>query len=172
MIKAIIAALAVLLLPVTALAAEGDWVQADNLGMSMVSHDFTANKTVSVADQSTLSEFVGMHYYLSDTVRVGVMFQFSEVLQPEPAYSRFSKFAILPQVGWNFWGPMFMAGIITAAPRTTGTNAPVVGVQYLIGAGFEVAHNVKLTGALEIPWDFSPNQVVGLTPLLGVSIKL
>jgi hypothetical protein len=169
-------AVALLILPSTALAAEGDWVQADNVGTSLVSHDFTSGKTVSIADQTSLSEFVGLHYFLSDTVRVGVMFQFSEVLQPEPTYSRFSKFAILPQVGWNFWSQgitsLFMAGVFTMAPRTAGTNAPSVGIQYLFGAGFEVAKGVKLTAAVEVPWDFSPDQVLGVTPLLGASFKL
>lgn len=162
---------ALLALPASA-AEKGDVVAAGNLGMNMVSHDFTSGTTRTVADQAALSEFVGLHYFISDTVRIGAMLQFSEVLAPEPRYSRFSKFAILPQVGWNFWGPFFMAGIFTLAPRTQGTNSPVVGVQYLIGAGFEVARGVRVNAALEVPWDFSPSQVVGLTPLVGMSFRL
>ncbi len=166
------AVIAFTLLPSTALADKGDIVQSDNLGMSMVSWNLSKGKTTSVADQQALSEFVGAHYYVTDKVRVGMNLQFTEVLNPEPTYSRFSKFALLPQVGWNFWGPMFVAGVFTFAPRTQGVSQVDLGLQAVVGAGFRLTDAVKLTVAVEVPWDFSPDEVVGITPLVGVSIKL
>src|SRR5438046_7431454 len=111
-----------------AAAAEGDdvprdkgqrFVQSDNLGMNLWSHDFTARKTTNVTDSAALSEFVGLHYFFVRDVRVGMNLQFTELLSdPPPGGSRFKTFALLPQVGWNFYEPFFAAFIFTFAPRT------------------------------------------------------
>jgi len=173
-----IVAVASLLFASQAFAAEkGDVVQADNLGMNMVQWNLTKGTHTTVSDQQALSEFTGLHYYISDTVRLGAMLQFTEVLNPTPSYDRFSKFAVLPQVGWNFWGPFYAAGILTLAPRTNGGNNFVMGAQGLVGAAVPVCNRVKLNAALEVPWDFynatgKNQQTIGLTPLVGVSIKL
>lgn len=177
-VAVLVAVAALMLFSTSALAAEkGDVVQADNLGMNMISWNLTKGTNTTVSDQQTLSEFTGLHYYITDRVRLGAMLQFSEVLNPTPKYDRFSKFAILPQVGWNFWGPLYMAGIVTIAPRTQGGDNMVLGVQYLLGASVPVSKVVRLNAALEVPWDFynatgKNQQVVGLTPLVGVSFKL
>ena len=153
-------------------AEKGEAVAATNVGMNAVSWNLSQGTTKTVADQQALSEFVGAHYFVTDTVRVGMMMQFTEVLAPEPKYSRFSKFALLPQVGWHFWGPMYAAAIFTYAPRTQGGANTVLGVQALIGAGFKLTEGVRLNVALEVPYDFHPEHVVGLTPLVGLSFKL
>lgn len=160
--------------PGAAWAAEkGEVVQADNLGMNTITWNLSKGTHTTVTDAQVLSEFVGGHYYFAKDARVGLMMQFSEQLNPEPKTgNRFRTFAVLPQVGWNVHGPLFVAGIFTVAPRTAGGANLVLGVQGLVGVGFEVASRVKLTAALEVPYNFYRDQTIGLTPLLGASIRL
>ena len=154
-------------------AERGEVVQADNLGMNMITWNLSKGSHTTVGDAQVLSQFVGVHDYFRKDVRVGLMMQFSEQLNPEPKTgNRFRTFALLPQVGWNLSGPLFVAGIFTIAPRTAGGANLVLGVQGLVGVGFEVARRVKLTAALEVPYNFYRDQTIGLTPLLGASIRL
>jgi hypothetical protein len=152
----------------------GEWVQADNLGMNLYSYDYVARTAKTVADRADLSEFVGAHYFFADGWRVGVMFQASERLAPAPpaGESRFRTFAVLPQVGWHFYGPMFAALIVTIAPFIDGKPTFTFGGQFLLGAGVQVAKSVKLTAALEIPVNFVGKTTIGITPLLGASFVL
>jgi hypothetical protein len=166
-----------LLAPTTARAAgkQGDVVQTDTLGMNLVNHAFDTDKTTTVGDAAVLSEFVGAHYFFVDRVRLGLNLQFSEQLEPAPAPkggSRFRTFALLPQIGWDFWGPMFAALVVTVAPWTSGTSTFDFGFQAVLGAGIPIADGVKITGAIEVPVNFVVHRTIGLTPLLGMSFRL
>jgi hypothetical protein len=152
---------------------QGDVVQSDAFGMNLVTYAFDTKKTTTVADAAVLSEFVGAHYYVIDGLRVGMNLQFSEQLAPSPSSgSDFRTFALLPQVGWDFWGPMFAAFVASIEPWTSGGSTFDFGLQGVIGAGIPLGSRVKLTGALEVPFFFVVHRTVGLTPLIGVSIRL
>jgi len=155
-------------------AQKGDLLQTDNLGMNVYSHDFTSDTTKTVGDAQKLSEFVGMHYYVADSIRVGMNLQFTEQLASAPAggKSRFQTFALLPQVGWNFFDPFFAAVIFTLAPRTGGESKLDLGFQLLLGASLAISDRVRANVALEVPWNFYIHQTLGLTPLAGLSIRL
>jgi hypothetical protein len=179
-------ALNVVIAPSLALAGpkQGTFVQSDTLGMNMITYNFDNGKTTGVGDVAALSEFVGLHYFVIDNLRVGVNFQFSEYLtNPEAGQSRFATFAILPQIGWHFWGPLFAALVFTIAPWTKGgvpdASAPMVtdnhfdlGFQFVFGAGIPIGSRVNLNAAIEVPYNFLVNRTLGFTPLLGVSIRL
>ncbi len=168
-----VAAIALVWVSLAAHAEKGDFVQSDNLGMNMVTWNLSKGTTTTVADAKVLSEFVGLHYYFAKDVRVGLNLQFSEQLDPEPKTGdRFRTFALLPQIGWNISGPLFVAAIFTIAPRTGGGGNLVLGVQALAGASFPISERVRFSVALELPYNFYPDQTIGLTPLLGLSIRL
>ncbi len=151
----------------------GKVVQTDTFGMNVATWNFTKGSTATVADAQVLSEFVGVHYYEWKDVRLGMNLQFSEQLAPQlQAGNPFRIFAFLPQVGWNVGGPFFVAGTLTIAPFTNGAWSWVLGVQAVGGAAWEVAKGVKVTTAVEIPYNFYPAQTLGLTPLLGASFRL
>jgi hypothetical protein len=161
----------------TAAGKAGDVMQTDALGMNVLTYQYNPGptKTTTVADAAVLSEFVGAHDYVIDRVRLGMNLQFSEQLSPAPGStdgSRFRTFALLPQIGWDFWGPMFAAFVVTVAPWSSGTSAFGFGFQGLLGVGFPIGDRIKLTAAAEVPFNFVPSRTVGLTPLLGVSIRL
>ncbi|HEX4622755.1 MAG TPA: hypothetical protein VH208_14420 [Myxococcaceae bacterium] len=62
---------------------------------------------------------------------------------------------------------------MTIAPYIDGsTNVFTFGLQGVFGAGFSLTERVKLTAALEVPFNFVGIKTIGLTPLLGISIKL
>jgi len=173
LVRAVLPGLFALWAGAAAAAEKGEVVQADNLGMNVVTWNLSKGTHTTVGDAQVLSEFAGAHYYFRKDVRVGLMMQFSEQLNPPPKVgSRFRTFALLPQVGWNVRGPLFVAGILTVAPRTAGGANLVLGVQGLVGVGVAVARRVKLTAALEVPYNFYRDQTIGLTPLLGASIRL
>lgn len=166
--------LLVTLTTVEASAAEpGDVVQTDNLGMSMVAWNLSKGTRKTVGDEQVLTEFVGAHAYAWRDVRLGMNLQFSEQLGPEPRTGgRLRTFALLPQVGWNVAGPVFLAAVFTVAPHTSGARDLVLGVQAVGGVAFEVARGVKLAVALEVPYNFYPDQTMGLTPLAGAAFRL
>ena len=173
---ALVALAATVLFPALAMAVgeQGDWIQTDTLGMNVVSHNFDSGTTTSVADAANLSEFIGLHYYLVDRVRVGMNFQFTERIAPSvpSGQSAFQTFALLPQIGWNFADPFFAALVLTIAPRTAGGDNFDLGLQGVLGVGFPIAPRVRGSVALEVPWNFKIHQTLGLTPLLGISIRL
>ncbi len=165
----------VLFTPASAAAANrGEWLQTDSLGMNVVSHDFTTSTTKTVADAQRLSEFVGLLYYVTDRIRLGMNLQLTEQLGPRPpsGQSRFQTFALLPQVGWNFLDPFFAAFIFTFAPVTAGQDKLDLGFQLLLGGGVALSDRVRANLALEVPWNFHIHETLGLTPLAGISIRL
>ncbi|HUB08167.1 MAG TPA: hypothetical protein VMB50_14260 [Myxococcales bacterium] len=154
-------------------AEPGEISQTDALGMNVVTWNLTKGTTTTVANAQVLSEFVGAHYYVWRDVRLGLVLQFSEQLAPEvTAGSPFRTFALLPQVGWNVWGPFFVAGVLTIAPFSNGGANWTLGVQAVGGAAWTVAKWVKLTAAVEVPYNFYDAQTVGLTPIVGASFRL
>jgi len=170
-----LAVLFTLTLPSVAVAAsQGELVQSDNLGMNVYSHDFSTHTTKTVADAQNLSEFIGLHYYFIDRVRVGMNLQCTERLAPAPASGRgrVQTLALLPQIGWNFLDPFFTALTFTIAPRTGGETRLDLGLQWVLGAGFAVSRRVHANLAIEVPWNFHVHQTLGLTPLAGISVRL
>ncbi len=152
----------------------GEFLQTDNFGMNVYSHDFTSGTTKTVGDAQNLSEFVGLHYYVVDRIRLGMNLQFTEQLAPAPAGggSRFQTFALLPQVGWNFWDPLFTAVTFTFAPRTHGESKLDLGLQLILGASARLSDRVRVGLALELPWNFRVHETLGLTPIAGLSVGM
>lgn len=151
----------------------GKVLQTDTLGMNVVTWNLAKGTATTVADAQVVSEFVGAHYQLWKDVRLGMNLQFSEQLAPQvQAGNPFRLFALLPQVGWNVWGPFFVAGTLTIAPFTNGGWNWVLGVQAVGGAGWKVSKRVTLSAAVEVPYNFYPAQTLGITPLLGASFRL
>jgi hypothetical protein len=154
-------------------ATRGDIVQSDNLGMNLYTHNLDTGKTTYVTDSAALSAFLGLHYYVTDSVRLGMNLQFTGLLsEPAPGGSRFSTFALLPQVGWNYYGPLFAAFVFTIAPRFGGANATELGVQGVFGVSLPLSDRVRGSVALEVPYNFRLHQTIGLTPLAGISWTL
>lgn len=153
---------------------KGDIIQTDTLGMNVYSYNVSKSTSTNVTDAQNLSEFIGLHYYVIDHVRLGMNVQLTEQLAPTPTMgaSRFRTFALLPQVGWNFHKPFFAALVLTLAPRTSGTSTFDAGFQGVFGAGFEVSPRVRANIALEVPVNFVVATTIGITPLLGISIAL
>ena len=149
----------------------GEIVQSDNLGMNLYSYDYNAKTTKTVSDRAELSEFLGIHYFFADGWRIGANVQFTERLTPAPPAGQgyFRTFAVLPQIGWHFYDPFFAALVLTLAPFIDGQQTFVLGTQLVVGAGFTVASGVKISVALEVPWNFVGKTTIGLTPLAGVS---
>ena len=152
----------------------GDVIQTDTVGVSMVTRDFTTHTTKTVADATNLSEFVGLHYYFVDRWRLGMNVQFTEQIAPVPPanQSRFRSYALLPQLGCNFYDPFFAALVYKVAPRTNGESKLDMAVQGLLGVGFAVSRRVRVTFAAEAPFAFHIHRTLGLTLLTGLSIRL
>lgn len=156
-----------------AVPEQGTVVQSDTLGMNVVSHNLDTGKTTTVADSAGLSEFIGAHYYFLDGWRVGMNLQFTELLTtPPPGGNRFSTFALLPQIGWHFYGPLFAGLVFGILPRTSGGANFDLAVQGVLGASAPIASHVSLSGAFEVPYNFDIHRTIGLTPLLGISVHL
>ena len=169
---AVAAALISFASPAAAAPKRGTFVQTDTVGMNLVSYNFDTGKATTVGDVAALSEFFGVHYFVLDGLRIGLNFQFSEYLtQPKPGQRRLATFAALPQIGWHFWGPLFAALVLTVAPWTGGGPEHDLGVQAVFGGAYELGR-VSLTAAVEVPYNFLVYRTIGVTPLLGISVKL
>jgi hypothetical protein len=155
-------------------AAEGDFLQTDTLGMSLVSRDMTLGRTRTVEDAGNLSQLVGLHYFFAERFRAGMTIQVTERLWPTPVgeQSRLQRLALLPQVGWRFYDPFFAALVFAYAPRTDGQANPALAVQAALGAAIPIADGINVSLALEVPYTFYPRQVIGLTSLAGMSFLL
>jgi hypothetical protein len=152
---------------------QGDFLQTDTLGVGLVTHDMTADKTRTIGDAVNLSEYVGLHYYAFPRVRFGMNLQLTERLWPDPPppQSRVQRFAFLPQVGWNFYDPFFAGLVFAFAPRSDGLPKWSLGVNVIGGVAFPVSKRVSVSAALEVPWTYHPHQMIGLTALTGVSFR-
>ena len=152
---------------------QGEFIQTDTLGVSLLTHDLDTGKTRSVADAVNLSEFVGLHGYVVDRVRLGANLQLSERLWPRPAPgARIQRFAVLPQVGWNFYDPFFAALVFGFAPRTDGKVHLNLSLQAVFGVSLPLTSRVRLSIAGEVPWTFYDRHLLGVTALTGIAIRL
>jgi hypothetical protein len=160
--------------PAHAAGKQGDIIQTDTVGVSLLTYDLDAKTTKTISDVANLSEFVGLHAYVVDRVRVGVNFQFSERLRPAPPPGRstFQRFALLPQVGWNFYDPFFTALVFGIVPRTDGREHVNLTLQAVLGAAFPISDRVRWSGAGEVPWTYYDKHTLGVTALTGISIRL
>ena len=171
------AAIAVALLVVAgsarAAGKQGEFIQTDTLGMSLVTHDLDHGTTRTVKDVVNLSEFVGLHGYVVDRVRLGANLQLTERLWPEPPPGgRIQRFAVLPQIGWNFYDPFFTALVFGFAPRTEGKWHLNLSVQAVLGVSIPLSKRVRLSVAGEVPYTFYDRHLVGVTALTGIAIRL
>jgi hypothetical protein len=165
----------VLLAPGSAHAAgkQGEFIQTDTLGVSLLSRDLDTGKTRSLRDAVNLSEFAGLHGYVVDRVRVGANLQLSERLWPRPLPGgRLQRFAVLPQVGWNFFDPFFSALVFGFAPRTDGKVHLNLSLQGVLGVSLPLSKRVRFSVAGEVPWTFYDHHLLGLTSLMGLSFRL
>lgn len=152
---------------------QGEFIQTDTLGMSLVTRDLDHDTTRTVKDVVNLSEFVGLHGYVVDRVRLGVNLQLTERLWPEPAPgSRIQRFAVLPQIGWNFYDPFFTALVFGFAPRTEGKEHLNLSLQAVLGVSVPISERVRLSIAGEVPWTFYDRHLIGFTALTGIAIRL
>lgn len=165
-----------LLVPGTALALgkQGELLQTDTLGASVVSHDYRTKTTKNISQLFNLSEFIGLHYYAMDQLRFGMNVQFNERIFPAPPAhgSRWQRFALLPQVGWNFYGPLFCALVAGVVPRVDGKEKLNLTLQGIFGVSLPLAGRVRMSVAGEVPWTYYDHNVIGVTALTGIAIRL
>ncbi len=156
-----------------AVGKQGDVIQTDTLGASLLTYDLDAKTTKTISDVFNLSEFVGLHAYVVDRVRVGMNLQFSERIHPElpPGKSAFQRFAFLPQVGWNFYDPFFTALVFGVAPRTDGRQHVNLTLQGVLGVSFPITDRLRFSLAGEVPWTYYDKHTLGVTALTGISIR-
>ncbi|MEP7050159.1 MAG: hypothetical protein ABJB12_07395 [Pseudomonadota bacterium] len=153
---------------------QGEFLQTDTLGASVVSHDYKTKTSKNIDKLFNLSEFVGLHYYVADKLRLGVNLQFNERIFPAPPrqVSRFQRFALLPQVGWNFYGPLFCALVAGVVPRVDGKERLNLTLQGIFGVSLPLTGRVRMSVAGEVPWTYYDHNVLGVTALTGISIRL
>jgi hypothetical protein len=152
---------------------QGEFIQTNTLGMSLLTHDLDHDTTRTVKDVVNLSEFVGLHGYVVDRVRLGVNFQLTERLWPEPPPGgRIQRFAVLPQIGWNFYDPFFTALVFGFAPRTEGKEHLNLSLQGVLGVSIPISKRVRWSVAGEVPWTFYDRNLIGVTALTGIAIRL
>ena len=156
-----------------AVGTRGDLLQTNALGMSLFTRDLDHHRSRSARDVVNLSEFIGLHGYVIDRVRLGVNLQLTERLWPEPEPgARIQRFAILPQVGWNFYDPFFAALVFGFAPRTEGKEHLNLSLQAVLGVSLPISKRVRFSIAGEVPWTFYDRNLIGITALTGIAIRL
>jgi hypothetical protein len=151
----------------------GEFIQTDTLGVSLLTRDLDKDTTRTIRDVVNLSEFVGLHGYVVDRVRLGANLQLTERLWPHPAPgTRIQRFAVLPQVGWNFFDPFFTAVVFGFAPRTDGKGRLNLSLQGVLGVSLPLSQRVRLSIAGEVPYTFYDRHLIGVTALTGIAIRL
>lgn len=151
----------------------GEFIQTDTLGVSLLTRDLDKDTTRTVKDVVNLSEFVGLHGYVVDRVRLGANLQLSERLWPHPPPGgRIQRFAVLPQVGWNFFDPFFTALVFGVAPRTDAKARLNLSLQAVLGVSLPVSSRVRVSIAGEVPYTFYDRHLLGVTALTGIAIRL
>jgi hypothetical protein len=156
-----------------AAGTRGEFIQTDTLGVSLLTRDLDKDTTRTVKDALNLSEFVGLHGYVVDRVRLGANLQLTERLWPEPAPgARIQRFAVLPQVGWNFYDPFFAALVFGVAPRTDAKTRLNLSLQAVLGVSLPLSSRVRLSIAGEVPYTFYDRHLIGVTALTGIAIRL
>lgn len=139
-----------------------------------MNRDFTDQTTSNISDAFNLSEVVGLHYYFVDRVRLGMSVQLTERVTPapEPGSSRLQRVALMPQLGWSFWDPLYTALVLSYAPRTRGRPIPDVALMGVLGITAPIADRVRFSVALEVPWAFHYHQTAGVVLYSGLGFRL
>ena len=159
--------------PAHATGKQGEFIQTDTLGMSLLTRDLDHGTTRSVRNAVNLSEFMGLHGYVIDRLRLGANFQLTERVWPKPPPGgRIQRVAVLPQVGWNFYDPFFTAVVFGFAPRTDGKEHLNLSLQAVLGVSLPISKRVRLSIAGEVPYTFYDRHMLGVTALTGISIRL
>ena len=152
---------------------QGELIQTNTLGVNLLTRDFDTDTTRSVRNAVNLSEFVGLHGYVLDGVRIGANLQLSERIWPDPPPGgRIQRFAVLPQIGWNFYDPFFTALVFGFAPRTEGKAHLNLSLQAVFGVSLPISSRVRISIAGEVPWTFYDRHLLGVTALTGIAIRL
>lgn len=170
--------LALCLFSGTAWAEAGDVSGTFAVGTSLVAQRFaTSTKSAelsTIGDNFSPSEFVGAGYFLTDRLRLGLNLQFTEAVavpNPQPP-SAWTVFSLLPQVSYRFYWDLYAALVGFFPLRYGGVWQAGYGIQLVLGAAIPVAKIVAVTVAVEVPYLAYPVEALGLTPLVGVSVKL
>jgi hypothetical protein len=151
----------------------GELIQTDTVGVNLLTRDLDRDTTRTVKDALNLSEFVGLHGYVVDRVRFGANVQLTERLWPHPGPgARIQRFAVLPQVGWNFCDPFFTALVFGFAPRTDARARLNLSLQLVLGVSLPLTDRVRLSIAGEVPYTFYDRHLIGVTALTGIAIRL
>ncbi|MGC4091170.1 MAG: hypothetical protein QM756_25500 [Polyangiaceae bacterium] len=153
---------------------QGDFLHTDTLSMALVGRDFTTETSSNVTDAVNLSGLIGIHYYFVDRVRLGVSMQATARLWPEPegGASRAQRFAISPQIGWNFADPFFVGALFTYAPRTRGKVIPDMSVSPVVGLSLPITDRLRWSVAIETPYAFYYHRTLTLVMLTGLGVRL
>lgn len=152
----------------------GDVVVTDNIGVPLYTNNFdNSNKSFSIGDKLLVSQFMGASYFVSETIRVGLMFQWTEQYTGPlaPGSDHFTTFALLPQIGWSYHH-FQAAAIFTYAPRAAGQDRLDLGIQGLLGYSLPLTKTTSLNTLVEVPYNFHLARTLGVTPLVGLSFDL
>lgn len=152
----------------------GEWLETNVLSSTVANHDFDARTTTTWREQVNLAGALGLHYYFADALRFGTSVQYTERIwpAPPPSSSRFQRFAIMPQLAWNFWDPCYVATLFNYAPRTHGKALTDMSVSLMLGASAPLSKRVRLGVSLEAPYAFYYHRALSLVALTGVSVLL
>lgn len=153
---------------------QGHFNTTFTLGATALTYGLTTNKLTTVADTVPFSEFIGAGYYITDRLRVALTLQFTEALTvpSTPPPSRFTTFALLPQINYTFAKPFFASLVAFIPLWFGGVPQAGFGVQGVIGASFPIAKALSLSVAIEVPWVMVPVETLGVTPLVGLAYRL
>ena len=92
-------------------------------------------------------------------------------LHPAPG-GRIQRFAVLPQIGWNFYDPFFTALVFGVAPRTDAKARLNLSLQAVFGVSLPLSSRIRLSLAGEVPYTFYDRHLIGVTALTGIAIRL
>ncbi len=153
---------------------QGDFVQTDSLGTNLFTRDLEEHRTTTIGDAFNLSEYMGIHYYVVDRVRLGMTFQWTQRITPEPpeGESRFQRLAFLPQIGWNFCDPFYVAVIYGVAPYTRGRSRLEMTIEGAFGMSLPLSERLRFSLAAVVPRAFYAGETIGLTAISGLSFRL
>jgi hypothetical protein len=157
-------------------AEPGDMSFPFMLGTNVYTHRFgaegyTATDT-TIANSFQLSEFPGAGAFVTPRLRLGLNLQFTEAITNPPAASRFTVFALLPQINYNFWGPLTASLVPSLYARLAGVNEFGFAVQGVFSAALPLGRGFSGVLALEVPLYVVPYVSIGITPLIGFSYHL
>ncbi len=155
-------------------ADKGDFTTSLTLGATALTYGLTTHTLTTVADTLPVSEFIGAGYFPPDRRRSALNRQFTEAgtVPTPPPPSRFTIFALLPQVSYTFAKPFFASLVAFVPFRFGGVDQVGFGVQGVIGAAFPIAKDLWLSVAIEVPLVLVPVETIAVTPLVGLAYRI